>query len=97
MWFSIFWLLCASDLAVIAGLVLSLVSWSDSMDKVRLGLRVGILVLLKMLFLMIFGVILFRKNGIPQSSLLVGLGTLIAVPLMGGMFWTFQGTHRDNT
>jgi len=90
-WFVLFWLLAMLDLGTIAGLVFSIVSWEESSDRLRVGIRVGSLAVLKIALLVIFGGILFLKHGIPQSSLLVGLGTLIVVPLFGGLLWSFQG------
>ncbi|MEN9723987.1 MAG: hypothetical protein RJB38_1973 [Pseudomonadota bacterium] len=89
-WFVVFWSLGVGDLATIAALVFAITSWGESSDRVKMGLRITILTGLKVTLLLIFGAILFLKHGIPQSSLLVGLGTLIVVPLLGGLFWTFQ-------
>lgn len=89
-WFGFFWGLSILDLGIIWGLVFSIGSWEGARDRARLGLRIGILVLLKLIVLMIFGLILFLKHGIPQPSLLLGLGTLIVIPLLGGLAWSFQ-------
>jgi len=90
-WFTLFWLLGMADLATIAALVFSMVTWQDTDDKARMGIRVAILGIAKITLLLIFGAILFLRHGIPQSSLLVGLATLIVVPLLGGFAWSFQG------
>lgn len=89
-WFSLFWVLVMVDFATIAGLVGSMLLWQDSSDRARLGVRVAVLGVLKVLWLVLFGAILFLKHGIPNPSLLVGLGTLIIVPLFGGLAWSFQ-------
>ncbi len=90
-WFTVFWILGMADLATIAALVFSMVTWQDSDDRARMGIRVAILGIAKITLLLIFGAILFLRHGIPQSSLLVGLATLIVVPLFGGLAWSFQG------
>jgi len=89
-WFFLFWLLGVADLSTIAALVFSIVYWEGAPDKARLGLRMGLLGILKVALLLIFGGILFLRHGIPTSSLLVGLGTLIVVPIFGGLAWSFQ-------
>ena len=94
-WFLLFWGLSMLDLGVISGLVLSIGAWEGVRDRARLGLRVGILVFLKLAVLTIFGLILFLKHGIPQPSLLLGLGTLIVVPLIGGLAWSYQTGSTD--
>lgn len=90
-WFFLFWILGVADLATIAGLVYSMVTWQDTGDKARIGIRIAVLAIAKVTLLLIFGAILFLRHGIPQSSLLVGLATLIVVPLLGGFAWSFQG------
>jgi len=90
-WFFLFWLLGMADLATIAALVFSMVTWQDTGDKARMGIRVLFLGMAKVGLLLIFGAILFLRHGIPQSSLLVGLATLIVVPILGGFAWSFQG------
>lgn len=94
-WFFLFWTLVLLDLALIAGLVGAMVSWQESSDKARMGIRVAVLGLLKVLWLVIFGAILILKRGIPTPSLLVGLGTLIVVPLFGGLVWSYQASSPD--
>lgn len=89
-WFFLFWSLGMADLSIIAGLVFSMVTWQDAHDKTRMGIRIAILGIAKVALLLIFGAILFLRHGIPQSSLLVGLATLIIVPLLGGFAWSFQ-------
>jgi hypothetical protein len=43
---------------------------------------------IKLACLGIFGFILFHGHAIPQFSLLWGLGTLVTVPLIGGLWWS---------
>lgn len=88
-WFLIFWLLSSLDLLAIAALVSAMGTWQDGVDRARLGVRLAALAVLKMALLGIFGAILFLNRGIPHSSLLVGVGTLIVVPLFGGLAWSF--------
>lgn len=90
-WFFLFWILGVADLATIAALVFSMVTWQDTGDRARMGIRIAVLGIAKVTLLLIFGAILFLRHGIPQSSLLVGLATLIVVPLLGGFAWSFQG------
>ncbi len=93
-WFLTFWLLSSLDLLAIAALVSAMGSWQDGVDRVRLGVRLAALAVLKMGLLGIFGAILFLNRGIPHSSLLVGLATLIVVPLFGGLAWSFGSEQR---
>jgi hypothetical protein len=90
-WFLLFWILGVADLATIVGLVFSMVTSQNTRDKARIGFRIAVLAIAKVALLLIFGAILFLRDGIPQSSLLVGLATLIVVPLLGGLAWIFQG------
>ncbi|MBU6375339.1 MAG: hypothetical protein KGQ59_05045 [Bdellovibrionales bacterium] len=89
-WFLLLWFLALADFVTIAALVFSIVYWEGTPDKARLGIRMGLLGVLKVGLLVIFGTILSLRHGIPTSSLLVGTGTLIVVPIFGGLAWSFK-------
>jgi len=44
--------------------------------------------ILKLACIGIFGAILISVSGIPTSGLLLGLGTLVFVPVVGGFWWS---------
>lgn len=87
-WLGLFVLSCL-DLGAIAALVGSLVLGPPEGEKLRWGTRMAMLLLIKLGAWGVFALLLFGNRGIPQASLLSGLGTLIVVPLLGGFLWSF--------
>ncbi len=87
-WLGLF-LLATLDLGMIAALVGTLLDGPPEGDRVRWGVRLAFLGSMKLLAWGIFALLLFGNRGIPNASLLSGLGTLVAVPLFGGFLWSF--------
>ena len=44
--------------------------------------------LIKLICLGIFALVMIKGNPIPTAGLLVGMGTLVVVPLVGGFLWS---------
>jgi len=89
-WWTALFALSVLDLTAIAGLVGALVAGAPEGDRVRWGIRLLFLGVLKLGAWGVFAALLFGNRGIPNASLLSGLGTLIVVPLFGGFLWTFS-------
>lgn len=97
-WWVGLYLLGVLDLGMIAALVASLLEGAPEGDRVRWGVRLLFLGALKLLAWGIFAFLLFGNRGIPNASLLSGLGTLVVVPLLGGFLWSFvspSGVERS--
>jgi hypothetical protein len=88
-WWGVFFLFSVMDLAVLAGLVASMLLGPPEGDRLRWGVRLAFLGALKVVILIAGALLLMRNHGIPNASLLSGLGTLIIVPLLGGGLWSF--------
>jgi hypothetical protein len=94
-WWSGFFLFSVADLGTLAGLVGALLTGPPEGDRARWMVRLGFLGVVKLGLLGVAAFLLTGNRGIPSSSLLSGLGTLIVVPLVGGGLWSFMPPDRD--
>ena len=94
-WFALY-ALATMDLGMIAALVGTLLDGPPEGDRVRWGLRLAFLGAMKLAAWGLFALLLFGNRGIPNASLLSGLGTLVTVPLFGGFLWSFVSPSSDS-
>lgn len=93
LWFSVVWFVCLFDFFAIfktIACVLALMSDAQADKKAVLLFQTLFWGIMKLACLGILGGLLMmsRKLEIPQKSLLMGLATLIIVPLFGGYWWS---------
>lgn len=88
-WLFVLWVLCEMDLLAIGKLLSTVFQLTTESVKNRSGLviRASSWGAIKLACLGIIGLILFRGQAIPSLGLLPGLGTMIVVPLFGGLWW----------
>lgn len=84
------WLVCLIDLYSLARAVGAVLEHSTAIPENRGALTIQAFYwgMIKLLCLGILGIILFYGRAIPATSLLVGTGTLVVVPLVGGYRWS---------
>lgn len=92
-WMLALWLLSVLDLAATGKLVGSFlgaaVSGAENSEKTpAYAIQTFVWGVLKLACLGIFGLVLMRGRMIPTPGLLLGLGTLVVVPLVGGFIWS---------
>ena len=96
-WMILLWAVCLADLGALAKTVHALIQIAAGAGEKQPILLIETFFwgFLKLICLGIFGVLMFRGEPIPSVSLLVGFGTLIVVPLFGGMLWSRTGLIQD--
>jgi hypothetical protein len=85
-----FWLLSVLDLTVLAKFLSSTGSLMNATEETKSAHAVQALVwgLAKVVCLGLFVLVLLKGHEIPMHSLLLGMGTLVVVPLAGGYIWS---------
>jgi hypothetical protein len=89
-WMLIFWMLCLLDLIALTLLVSAFVSLAAGSSEKR-GARIiqaSTWGAIKLACLGIFAAILLQGFTIPSLGLYMGMGTLMIVPLVGGLWWS---------
>lgn len=89
-WFFQLWFLSLVDLialAKVSSIVLAGVP-EESKNRAQMLFRASYWGFLKLACLGIFLFVLIKGQAIPALSLVTGLGTLIVVPLVGGIWWS---------
>lgn len=85
LWFGAFWLLSIADFAAIAGVVRTVLSSPiDPIFAMAWGLA-------KLACLGLFGLLLFNAKTAPMASVILGVGTLVIVPLLSAAWWRVSG------
>ncbi len=90
-----FWIACMADLYAIARLVMALIRLSSADDSTAKAVWTGqamIWSVAKIAMLGILGAMVFFGRSAPSVSVIVGLSTLVAVPLVGGIWWSHKET-----
>jgi hypothetical protein len=84
------WLLAVVDLAVLGKTISCVLFLMHSTSEMRSAHVVQALCwgLFKVVCLGLFIIILLKGQKIPMRGLLLGMGTLVIVPLTGGFFWS---------
>ena len=95
-WWLAFYAFSVADLALLAGIVGVLVGGPPSGSRSRGMARLLFLVSAKLAVLGAGVFLMIGNRGIPNASLLSGLGTLIVVPVLGGGLWSFTDP-KDET
>jgi hypothetical protein len=95
-WWLAFYAFSVADLALLAGLVGVLVGGPPSGSRGRWMARLLFLLSSKLAVLGAGVFLMIGNRGIPNASLLSGLGTLIVVPVLGGGLWSFTDP-KDET
>jgi hypothetical protein len=103
-WFCVLWTLCVLDLITLSKAIQAAFrligqdpNYSGEVaDQKRPALIVQAFYwgFIKLACLGTFTVILMRAQQIPSSSLLLGLGTLVVVPIFGGFWWSKRELHH---
>lgn len=93
LWFSVVWIVCLFDFFAIfktIACVLALMSDTQADKKAVLLFQTVFWGLMKLSCLGLLGGLLMmsQRFEIPQKSLLMGLATLMVVPLFGGFWWS---------
>lgn len=88
-WLFALWALCLFDLFALGKTVQGLLSFASGITENRAiyAIQTFSWGLLKLACVGIFALILIKGN-LPSLGLLSGLGTLIVVPLLGGLIWS---------
>ncbi len=89
-WLGLVWLLAVADLAITAGAIGALLRLTTVSEDNRMAASVQAFTwgAVKLACLGVFVVLLVNGTQIPVSSLLLGLGTMIVVPILGGLWWS---------
>lgn len=89
-WLTIFWFLSVLDLAVLAVLVKNIFEWMNAKGENRpvYAIRTLCWGIFKVFCLGLFFIVLLKGQQIPMQGLLLGMGTLVIVPLVGGFLWS---------
>jgi hypothetical protein len=89
-WMLGLWALCLLDLFAIAKTMAAVIAVSADAAGNRPALLVQASTwgAIKLACLGLLGILLFRGQSIPSHALLLGLGTLVVVPLIGGLWWS---------
>ena len=86
----ILWAICNLDLLVLKNLVsnvLNLISLTDG-NRLRVSIRALFWGVLKLICLGLFIIVLLKGHKIPTQGLLLGVSTLVVIPLVGGFLWS---------
>jgi len=85
-----FWTLSVLDLGILAKFLSSAAHLMDAEEATRPAYAVQALVwgVGKVVCLGLFVLVLLKGHEIPMHSLLLGMGTLVVVPLAGGFIWS---------
>ena len=91
-WFTGLWVLCLFDLYALSRTLEAALGLMNEESEKRSALTIQAFYwgTIKLACLGIFGTILLKGDSIPATSLLLGLGTLIVVPLMGWYWWSHR-------
>ncbi len=92
-WFTLIWSLCILDLLALARVVSGMLTFAagtvtDPEKRVALGVQTSVWGLLKLACLGTLGATVFVGRNIPALSLFAGVGTIVVVPLVGGLIWS---------
>jgi hypothetical protein len=88
-WFGIFYAVSVADLYSIARVVGCILELMGATEKRIPGLiQASYWGILKLACLGIFTVLVFKGHEIPVTALLMGVGTMVFVPLVGGYWWS---------
>jgi len=89
-WFLGLWALCLCDLIVLAKTVQGLFAFAAGAVENRPAQIIQTFSwgFLKLVCLGIFTFVMIRGRPFPMLGLLIGLGTLVVVPLLGGILWS---------
>ncbi|MBC7693014.1 MAG: hypothetical protein H7222_14725 [Methylotenera sp.] len=91
LWMLGLWTLCVLDLVALAKTIAAgIILMSDQAPEKKSALAVQALSWgsLKMIFLGVIGLVLWKASTVPTVALLSGIGTLLIVPLVGGFWWS---------
>lgn len=83
-------LLCFLDILCIAAVVrplLAIVAGTSGRERSRNIVQIFVCIPIKLACLGLLAVVLWAGRDIPNHALLLGSGTLVAVPLVGGLIW----------
>lgn len=91
-WIFIFWVLSILDLVALAKTLSSVMGLINSSEKSELRATYMVQTLcwgfFKLACLGLFILVLLKGQNIPWIGLLLGMGTLVVVPVMGGFVWS---------
>lgn len=86
-WMLLLWLLVLVDIAALASFVSGMFDWraGSKKNQVILIIRTSSWGVIKLACLGLLGTVLYRVKNIPPVPLLLGLSTLVVVPIGGGL------------
>ena len=93
-WLFGLWALCLLDLAALAKTVNGMLAIAAGGSGPAAENRGAYVIhtfswgLIKLVCLGIFALVMIKARPIPTAGLLLGMGTLVVVPLVGGFFWS---------
>ena len=93
-WFLGFWALSIGNLFLLGKTVaslISLMSYSEKNEKTKKTLQFLLFAGMKFSCLGLFLLMLWHSKNAPKSAVFSGLGTLIVVPIGGGLLWSEKG------
>jgi hypothetical protein len=89
-WLLLLWAVCLTDLYSLSRAVEALMELVSGTSENRgaLVIQASYWGMIKLICLGILGLTVFYGRSIPSVSLLMGTGTLVVVPLLGGYWWS---------
>ncbi len=93
--------ICCADLfslAKVVAIVLDLIVSAEAgitQNRTGLAFQASFWGGLKLACLLLFGAVLYRGQNIPTAGLLAGTGTVVVVPLIGGLFWHWLESRKE--
>jgi hypothetical protein len=93
LWVLGLWSLSMLDLLAIAQVIRAAMGWSTLSrpeTKAAWAVQTAVWGAIKLACLGAFGFVLLSAREVPSSALLIGMGTLLVVPLGGGLWWSHK-------
>ena len=95
-WIFVLWGFSILDLFAIASLFKAVYALSTAEPEKRGAhvINASVWGMIKLACLGLFGFLLLRGHAIPTRELLLGIATMVVVPLVGGFWWSQKVLHH---
>jgi len=97
-WLVVLWFLSVADLAAMTFAFRAVFGIMNDAPEKRAAyvLNASVWGAIKLACVLLFGIVLFKGQNIPSRELLLGMGTMVAVPLAGGFWWSQRALQGSN-